>query len=406
MMNLLSEGILSGIVVETNLSRKLTIDGLTQSYPVYKVRLDALFFNDKNGRIATWISEYKSEHGDDSLSRDDDLEKYNSTLEDFIAKSNPEALKKTQANIKLVDQREPGVILNDGRVIDGNRRLTCLRRLSKENDRFKHFETIILDRSIENSAKQIKMLELSIQHGEESKVDYSPIDRIVGIYSDVIDTQLLTVSEYARSVNETLQDVNRRVEIAHLIVEFLEFINAPLQFHIAREMQIYSPIEALLPILKKCRTNDEKEDIKISVFTNVLMRSEGDMRLYVRSLKNIIGSAYQEAFIEEQRDIAEKVIDNLPPAGEVTDSVIRDVIRADEEIVQRLSVSLEKAQLKVKKTETRNRPIQLVEKATEYLEGVDLNILKKLNDSDVQRLERQLNILKDITEEIRGAINV
>ena len=52
---------------------------------------------------------------------------------------------------------------------------------------------MIIDRDIEHSAKQIKMLELEIQHGEESKVSYNPGDRLVGVYRDVVENRLLTV---------------------------------------------------------------------------------------------------------------------------------------------------------------------------------------------------------------------
>ena len=402
-MRLLTEGIDCGAVIETNLSRKLTIDGITQAYPVYKVRLDLLFYNDQNDRIATWISKYRSEHGGKSVDFSES-EAYNALIEDFVVQSNPDAIKKTQANIELVDQREPGVVLADGRVIDGNRRFACLRRLSKKNDRFKHFETVILDKNIENNAKQIKMLELSIQHGEESKVDYNPIDRLVGIYNDLIATQLLSVEEYARSADESLLEVKQRVEIAKLMVEFLEFINAPLQFHVARDMQVYDAIRELLTLLKKCRTMDEAEDLKLSVFTNLLMRTEGEMRQFVRSLKSVVGSDYQESFIEEQKEIAAKVIEALPPVGQVTDRTIRDSIRTNEEVVQELGNSLDKALTKVRKTETRNRPVQLIEKATVFLEDIDLNILRKLGDSEIQRVERQLDKLARAAEDIRSSL--
>ena len=290
-------------------------------------------------------------------------------------------------------------------MIDGNRRFACLRRLSKKNDKFNYFETIILDKNIESNAKQIKMLELSIQHGEESKLDYNPVDRLVGIYNDIIDTKLLTVNEYARSANEPLQDVKKRIEIAELMIEFLDFINAPLQFYIARDMQIYAPIEATIQLLKKCRTSDEAEDLKITVFTNILMRTEGDMRQFVRSLRNIIGSDYQDSFIEEQREIAEKVVQSLPPVGSITDIVIRDTIRANDEIVQELTNSVEKVLLKVRKTETRNRPVQLIEKATDFLESIDKNIFQKLNDSDIKRIERQLRRLENAVDEIWKELN-
>lgn len=394
-MNLLKEGIENRVVIKTSLTRKLTIDGITSPYPVYKIRLDQLFYNDQNDRIATWISEYRAQH-EGKMPDMADREAYNNIIERFIVESNPDAIKKTQNNIELVDQREPGVVLADGRIIDGNRRFTCLRKLAAKNDRFSYFEAVILDRDIENSAKEIKMLELAIQHGEESKVDYNPVDRLVGIYNDVIDTKLLSEEEYARVTNESLSDVKKRVEVANLMMEFLEFINAPKQFFIARDMQIYYPLEELSKLMKKCRTENEAEDIKISVFSNILMQTSGDLVRYIRHFKSIIGSDYQDSFLEEQRELAEKVVEVLPPVGKVDTAAVRDIIRTNEELVGELDRSVEKALAKVKKNETRNRPIQQVEKATTFLEDIDTNIIDKMNDSELRRLERQLAKLEEI----------
>ena len=133
-MNLLKEGMEQKAVIKTALTRKLTVDGLTKAYPVYKVKLDWLFYNDQNDRIATWISQYKSQH-EGKTPDSADREVYNNIIEEFIVASNPDAIRKTQANIELVEQREPGVVLADGRIIDGNRRFTCLRRLAQKNER-------------------------------------------------------------------------------------------------------------------------------------------------------------------------------------------------------------------------------------------------------------------------------
>ena len=56
-------------VQKTTLTRKITYGGRTVPYPVYKVRLDSLYYNDQNDRIATWITQYESENGEDSLSK-------------------------------------------------------------------------------------------------------------------------------------------------------------------------------------------------------------------------------------------------------------------------------------------------------------------------------------------------
>ncbi len=399
-MNLLREGIAQQAVVKTPQTRKLTVDGLTKAYPVYKVRLDWLFYNDQNDRIATWISQYKAQHNGQAPSSTD-REAYNAIIEQFIVESNPDALRKTQNNIEMVDQREAGVVLADGRIIDGNRRFTCLRRLAAKNSRFGYFETVILDRDIENSAKQIKMLELSIQHGEESKVDYNPIDRLVGIYNDIISTHLLSIEEYAKSTNESEADVKKRMEVAKLMVEFLEFINAPEQFYIARDLQLYFPLEELMKLTKKCKTEDEIEDLKIAVFTNILMQTSGDMTRFVRQIKSVVGTEYQEEFFEEQKEIAAKVVDTLPAQGHVNTATIREVVRANDAVVQELERSMEKSLTKVRKNETKNRPIQLAEKATTFLEGIDTHILLKMNDSELRRLSRQLDKLEQVIGQIR-----
>ena len=96
-MNLLGDGIANESVQQTKQVVKLTVDGETSNYPVYRVRLNNLFFNDQNDRIATWISQYKAENGEDSLSRED-LEHYNDVIQSFIEKSNPEKIKQTQEN--------------------------------------------------------------------------------------------------------------------------------------------------------------------------------------------------------------------------------------------------------------------------------------------------------------------
>ena len=105
-MNLLKEGIEQKLVVRTTMTRKLTVDGITMAYPVYKVRLDCLFYNDQNDRIATWMSQYKSQN-EGRMPDLSNREEYNEIIEKFIVESNPDAIRKTQTNIELVDQSPP-----------------------------------------------------------------------------------------------------------------------------------------------------------------------------------------------------------------------------------------------------------------------------------------------------------
>ena len=403
-MNLLRDGISQNFVIKTDRATKLTIDGISETYPIYQIRLDALYYNDQNDRIATWISQYKSDHKTETIDKTD-IESYNNIIHEFIVKSNPDKLRSTQKNISFIGQQKYGVVLNDGRIIDGNRRFTCLRNLAANDPKFNYFEAVILDRDIENSAKQIKMLELHIQIGEEARVDYDPIDRLVGIYNDIIVNKILTVHEYAVSTGaQSDNDVQKEVERAKLLAEFLEAINAPGQFYIARDLNMSNPLIELQAILRKIKDEDKKEEVKYAVFTNCLLQPEGDMTRFIRQLKSVASSNYLDEFVEKELEIAERVIDNLPEVGEVNKEVINK-LRKDEDTKRELRKTMDIVTNKAKASATRDKPNQILLKAVDSIETIDLNIFQKLTNEQKLEIEEHLSNLESLIIKLREAIN-
>lgn len=384
-------------VQETNLTRKITLDGATKAYPVFRVSLDLLYYNDQNDRIATWISQYKGEHGDDAL-KDLSREEYNSIIEGFIVRSNPAAIEKTKNNIELVNQREPGVVLIDGRVIDGNRRFTCLRKLAAKDEKFNYFETVILERDIEHSKKQIKMLELEIQHGEEAKVDYNPMDRLVGVYQDIVETGLLTVEEYAAATNESVADVKRRIEQANLMIEFLEFINMPKQYYVARDYQLGSIMPEIPKILRRCETEELRQQTKDLIFTNLMMKSADDNARYIREIGKMMDNGFFAAYLKEQNRIKNDVKERLEENQPETLEELKTFVNKNDDITDDLKVSKEKSLLQSKKKETRNKPSQIISKSITMLRDVDTNIFEKLNDGEKEKLKTQINKLITVAD--------
>ena len=217
----------------TDGTRKLTIKGKTHSYPVYQIPLELLLYNRQNGRIISSMNRYESEGKDiQTLSK----EEYNDLVEQFIVESNSSAIDKTRKNIDLFGQRLPGVVLNDGTVVDGNRRFTCLRQLKREG-KTAFFDAVILDPSEGLSAVDIKRLELNLQHGEERPVDYNAIDNLVEIYNDIEQNKYFTVKEYATNTNKTESDVRKMLKKANLMVDYLKFINAEGKYYVARDLR-------------------------------------------------------------------------------------------------------------------------------------------------------------------------
>ena len=112
----------NGEVVGT---KKMNINGVKKNMEVFRIPLDQLYYNDQNDRIATYISKYNSENKNIN---DLPLEERNEIIEKYIISSDKEKFIGTKNNIEQFSQLEPGVVLTDGRVIDGNRRFTCYSR--------------------------------------------------------------------------------------------------------------------------------------------------------------------------------------------------------------------------------------------------------------------------------------
>lgn len=390
-------------VRETNLTRKLTISGNTEVYKVHKIRIDLLRYNHQNDRIATWVSKYKAEHNG-CLPPETDIEAYNNIIEGFIVESNEDAIKKTSNNIKLFGQQVPAVVLSNGLVVDGNRRFTCLRRLAREDAQYGWIDAVILDESVAADAKGIKMLELTIQHGEESKVGYGVIERLVGVYNDIIASKLLTIEEYAHSTNSSVKEIAAMVEEAQLMADYLKFINAEGQFHLAREMEVGGAIHEMPKILRRCASEDEQEIVKNCMFANMVVEPKADITRHVRKFGKILDSSDPAPFIEQQAELAEKVCDKLAGLEQVTSEAIRDEIRSDCDLAADFNDSMDVAMDKVNGEKVLDTPAKKIESAVRSLEEVDLDILKRISAEDGKRVLNALDRIEELLEELRQEV--
>ena len=403
-MNLLMNGTNEGLVRDTGRVTKLAIGGISSNYKIYQVRLDCLYYNDQNDRIATWISQYKEENRADGFDKSN-LEEYNNVIQKFIEESNPDRMHTTQSNIEMIGQQNSGVILSDGRIIDGNRRFSCLRNLSKKDAKFNWFETVILNENYENNAKQIKMLELQIQIGTDTRVDYNPIDKLVGLYRDIEENKLLTVEEYARSTNTKVAEVNKQLAISKLMVEYLESINAAGKYYLAREMNLNGPLVELYGCLNKIKDENTREDMKLIAFTNITAEPDGDITRFVRKFKDIVGTKYEKEFVEKEMPVVEKVIDSLSKEEKVTSDTIAN-IRQDENVKEELVNTMEVVHHKVKATDAINKPVENLKKTIGLLEEIDDYIIRKQTDEQKENTKEYISRIEELLANLKEALNV
>lgn len=402
-MALMAEGMQSGNVQDTGRVSKLVVEGVSKNYPVYRIRLDELYYNPQNDRIATWMSGWRQEHGGETPDVSN-REEFNDIVGGFIEQSNPDAIKKTRKNIELYSQQVPGIVLDNGLIIDGNRRFTCLRQLAKTDEKFNWMDAMILDQAVASDRRRVKLLELAIQFGQEGKVDYNPIDRLVGVYNDILIERLLTVDEYAKGANMTERDVRSLVERARLMGEFLDFCNAPRQFQLARELEIAGALNEIPRILKKCADDEEREEVKQCIFANMLAEPKGDITRYVRRFKPVLESPEAPEFIKKELELACDVTDRLAEMPEVSTKAIREEVRGDDALIDQFNTVMDDADTKAKANKLLSAPAESIKSAARLLEQIDGSLFSRLPLEERQNALRGLEDVLNAVESVRKSI--
>jgi hypothetical protein len=209
---------------------------------VFQIPVEHLYFNIENGRYADQMLCLKGENP--GVEIDPKLEEWKAKIERMLAGEHKDTSRDRAAFEKLIDdirsrtQLRPGVVTQDGGVIDGNRRLAALRRLTSEDrEKFRVFEAVILPE--DTTAEDRWRIEAGLQLGVNERWNYSPINELlkvrsgVRMYEEMIQAgrlkkdadpiQLVAKAIYGKTEKEVKEMVSR----LDLITEYLRFIKRP-----------------------------------------------------------------------------------------------------------------------------------------------------------------------------------
>ncbi|WP_214823961.1 hypothetical protein [Exiguobacterium sp. s28] len=380
----------------TEQKRKLTLKGETRVFDVYRIPLEHLVYNRRNGRIISWMNRVESEEEDISTL---DKDEYNDKVEKMIIESNKVAFEKTKANIKNFGQRIPGVVLNDGTIVDGNRRFTCLRHLRRDHGMDVLFEAIILDPKEGLSDIDIKRLELNLQHGEERPVDYNPIDNLVDVYNDIVVNEYFTEQEYALNTNKKLSEVKKMVEKAKLMVEYLEFINADGKFYLARELELDGPLQEMVGILKNEKDEEERIRVTDALFTALTISKNKDLTRYIRRIGNdILKAPNREAFLEEFDEIVYDVADAFQGKEKVDLEAMRQLNSEMKDLRDEAASLIDRRADETAISRAKMRPIDAFNTSLKTLDTIDMDHIGRLDQKNREEFIRLMGRMRGVLD--------
>ena len=202
-------------------------NGASRKFKTYEIDTDVLVYNRLNGRILLQVQE----HERNVAPLDPADSNYTQLIESFIWKGREKENKLTQKSLIEQGQFVPGVVSLDGVIVAGNRRASLINKINKEGQGPMKFLAAILPVNIDGDAKQVIMLEKTLQHGIEDQVGYGTLNKYLEI--EQLSKQGLTDKEIL-SVMSSVIDSPSRLErfraTKKFMDEYLEYIEQKDQF--------------------------------------------------------------------------------------------------------------------------------------------------------------------------------
>ena len=201
---------------------QLLYRGTLQPFEVWEIPMEALIYNQYNGRIGSVVKSFEKQSHTLDPENDEDI----ALIEKFLWNSKESSNKVTLDSLRKTGQIKFGIVSSDGVIVDGNRRASLMNKIRRdsrssqeEKDRCSFFKAVILPESA--TKKEILQLETSFQMGEDEKVDYNPIEKYLKC-KDLVDAGF-TRDEIASFMSVSKKDVDLNLEILDLMDKYLAF---------------------------------------------------------------------------------------------------------------------------------------------------------------------------------------
>lgn len=398
----------------------IKVDGVSSEIlDVYRIPLEYLYYNDKNGRIATGVSQYEGE-----LHPTSDLEdpRYNNFVAKLIEQDNTGALKRTEKSIENSGQQVYGYVLDDGRIVDGNRRFTSLRDIHQSTGKTVYFEAVVLPFSYNNTTERVKIkkLELAIQMGVEERQNYDPVDLAVDIYQTTGgDNPIMTQADYVADSHMRPTEVKKYYDGAVYMKKFLEFIGAPENnFNIIKESKVWSLFYEMGKTLAKNFGDDPESQVRKnetmnSYFGVILYQihvgvSGNTARTHIREYgKNVVNSVDNEDFNDDVADIIDDLSESLQDNEIHTTADLMQTLTDENETVEALGDTFDTYMRNARNSESVEKFIRNIKQNVKYYHDLNedgglIGSLRynEVSEDQLKELQKYMRDLNQLSKEL------
>src|SRR6266404_3176720 len=296
------------VAKKTDRKELFGLKGDTEELSVYRIPTKYLYFNIENGRYADKMIQLKQDNP--AVEIDPRQNQWRKVIKTMLEGSyagtegDKEPFQRLRADILASKQRRPGVVLSNGGVLDGNRRLAVLLDLAESSElnptRFEWLDAVILP--VDVGPEDRWRIEAGLQIGKDEKLSYSPINQLLKIREGL--RIFHKVEKPEREIAKTLygiteKEIKRDIVKVGLIDEYLEFIGRP---------GAYNDVSGLVERFEEAVDIVERgKDLPVETFKKVkptlwaIIRDQAMTNWEMRAIKKSLGGKGKSTALKNDR---------------------------------------------------------------------------------------------------------
>ena len=346
--------------------------GDVETLEVFRIPLDHLFYNIRNGRFAAELLRKEEEVKrklDPTVDADAKLIQQLLLTQD---KNETEALKK---DLLLHGQIDPGIITFDGAIINGNRRAAIFKTILEDTQepKFGYLKVGRLPPNVDE--KDLWRIEAGLQFGKDFRLKYGPVNELLKLKEGHV--RGLSAKEISSSLlgRFSADEVEEKLEILKLIEMYLHHIGKPGEYHHVQEERHVEKFNSLYGSVVGSLRKRNKTDPKIAKLIAVAFEMIDKTELThwdVRVLRKI--AANEKAYAELTQPFAGRNMRSLDADG------VTEAFTSSKELVV--------------DAEEKDKPERLLKRALSALQSID-------SENPRLKTARAGTILDELTARVR-----
>ncbi len=361
-------------------------NGAKHELDVFRIPTDKLHFNIQNGRYADKMIQLKADNLGEEI--DPRAAKWREEISRMLRGEYPgtqedkEPWERLREDIKGKSQLTPGVVIADGGVIDGNRRLSVLLSLAdseRNSAPYEYFDGVILPQDVSDQDRW--RIEAGIQLGKDEKHDYSSINKILKIKEGLKlfgddDKGVRQIANALYGINEP--EIRQTMKEIALIDEYLLCLGKPEAYNEVAGLteRFVEAVKALEAATESSMSKKDFANLKAKLFLSIKEKIMDNWQM--RQLRTAIAAPKKEKSVEH---INEKIVKDFLD-DDITPVAVRTALKnggnSDAPLVKKLKDKAEKFLDEREILKKINEPIKLADSAKSNLEALQESLKQAL----------------------------